>query len=53
LGGLIWLVSFSIAPTGLTTPTVFGAIGSLVMLGGGLAGEYNCRAPRGPNEEAE
>ena len=53
LGGLIWLVSFSVAPTGLTTPTVFGAIGSLVMLGGGLAGEYNCRAPRGPNEEAE
>ena len=53
LGGLIWLVSFSIAPSGLTTPTVFGAIGSLVMLGGGLAGEYNCRAPRGPNEEAE
>ena len=53
LGGLIWLVSFSIAPTGLTTPTVFGAVGSLVMLGGGLAGEYNCRAPRGPNEEAE
>jgi hypothetical protein len=53
LGGLIWLVSFSIAPTGLTIPTVFGAIGSLVMLGGGLAGEYNCRAPRGPNEEAE
>ena len=53
LGGLIWLVIFSIAPSGLTTPTVFGAIGSLVMLGGGLAGEYNCRAPRGPNEEAE
>ena len=53
LGGLIWLVSFSIAPSGLTTPTVFGAVGSLVMLGGGLAGEYNCRAPRGPNEEAE
>jgi hypothetical protein len=38
LGGLIWLVSFSIAPSGLTTPTVFGAVGSLVMLGGGLGG---------------
>ena len=53
LGSLVWLLSFSIAPSALTTPTVFGAIGSLVMLGGGLAGEYNCRAPRGPNEEAE
>lgn len=53
LGALIWLVSFSVAPSALTTPTLFGVLGSLVMLGGGLAGEYNCRAPRGPNEEAE
>ncbi len=53
VGGRVWRVSFSVAPAGLTTPTVFGAVGSLVMLGGGLAGEYNCRAPRGPNEEAE
>lgn len=53
LGQLLWLLSFSVAPSGLVTPTLFGLVGSLSMLGGGLIGEFNCRAPREPGEGTE
>ncbi len=53
LGQLLWLISFSVAPAGLVLPTVLGLLGSASMLGGGLLGEYNCRAPRDPGEGTE
>ncbi len=53
LGQLLWLISFSVAPVGLVLPTVLGLLGSASMLGGGLLGEYNCRAPRDPGEGTE
>lgn len=53
LGQLLWLISFSVAPTPLVLPTVLGLLGSASMLGGGLLGEYNCRAPRDPGEGTE
>lgn len=53
LGQLLWLISFSVAPSGLVLPTVLGLLGSASMLGGGLLGEYNCRAPRDPGEGTE
>ncbi len=53
LGQLLWLISFSVAPTALVLPTVLGLLGSASMLGGGLLGEYNCRAPRDPGEGTE
>jgi hypothetical protein len=53
LGQLLWLISFSVAPGGLVLPTVLGLLGSASMLGGGLLGEYNCRAPRDPGEGTE
>ena len=53
LGQLLWLISFSVAPVGLLLPTVLGLLGGASMLGGGLLGEYNCRAPRDPGEGAE
>lgn len=53
LGQLLWLISFSVAPVGLVLPTVLGLLGGASMLGGGLLGEYNCRAPRDPGEGAE
>lgn len=53
LGQLLWLISFSVAPAGLVMPTVLGLLGSASMLGGGLLGEYNCRAPRDPGEGTE
>lgn len=52
-GQLLWLISFSVAPAGLVLPTVLGLLGSASMLGGGLLGEYNCRAPRDPGEGTE
>lgn len=53
VGQLVWLLSFSVAPSGLVTPTLLGVIGSLSMLGGGLISEFNCRAPRDPGEGTE
>ena len=53
LGSLIWLLSFSVAPTALVLPMLFGLIGSVAMLGGGILGEFNCRAPKDPGEGAE
>jgi hypothetical protein len=53
MGQLLWLISFSVAPAGLVLPTVLGLLGSASMLGGGLLGEYNCRAPRDPGEGTE
>lgn len=52
-GQFLWLISFSVAPAGLVLPTVLGLLGSASMLGGGLLGEYNCRAPRDPGEGTE
>lgn len=52
-GQLLWLISFSVAPAGLVMPTVLGLLGSASMLGGGLLGENNCRAPRDPGEGTE
>lgn len=52
LGGLIWLFSFSVAPTALVASSGSGAAGSLVMLGCALVAEQNCKAPRDPGEEA-
>lgn len=52
LGQLIWLVSFSVAPAGLLTPTLVGLAGSALMLLGGLASEYNCRLPKDPDGES-
>ena len=53
LGQLLWLISFSVAPAGLVLPTVLGLLGGVSMLGGGLLGEFNCRAPRDPGEGTE
>jgi hypothetical protein len=53
LGQLIWLLTFSVAPSQLVIPTLFGLIGGVAMLGGGLIGENNCRAPRDPGEGTE
>ena len=53
LGALVWLFSFSVAPAALVSSTGFGLAGSLVMLGGGMVAEQNCRAPRDPGEGAE
>jgi len=53
LGQLIWLFTFSVAPSQLVAPTLFGLIGGVTMLGGGLIGENNCRAPRDPGEGTE
>jgi hypothetical protein len=53
LGQLIWLFTFSVAPSQLVLPTIFGLIGGFTMLGGGLIGENNCRAPRDPGEGKE
>lgn len=52
-GGLIWLLSFSVAPGALTSPTALGLAGSLAMLAGGLIAEQNCKAPKDPGEEAQ
>jgi len=53
LGQLLWLISFSVAPAGLVMPTLLGLLGGASMLGGGLLGEFNCRAPRDPGEGTE
>lgn len=53
LGQLVWLVTFSVAPSGLVIPTLLGLAGGVAMLGGGLVGENNCRAPRDPGEGTE
>lgn len=53
LGQLVWLLAFSVAPSQLVVPTLFGLIGGVTMLGGGLIGENNCRAPRDPGEGTE
>ena len=52
IGQLIWLWSFSIAPTGLVAPTIVGAVASLLMYLGGLGGQYNCRLPKDPDGES-
>jgi hypothetical protein len=53
LGGLIWLFSFSNAPSQLVTPTLIGLIGSLLMLLAGSLSEFNCRAPKNKDEEVK
>lgn len=53
LGAMLWLVSFSVAPAALTTPTALGIIGSIAMLIGGYLAEQNCKTPKDPGEEAK
>ena len=52
-GALIWLISFSVAPSALVMPMLFGLLGSATMLAGGQLGEFNCRVPKDPGEGAE
>ena len=49
IGQLIWLWFFSIAPSGLVTPTLVGAACSVLMYLGGLGAEFNCRLPKDPD----
>jgi hypothetical protein len=52
VGAGLWLLAFSVAPGALLGPTGFGVLGSAVMVGGGLLGQFNCRAPKsGDGEE--
>ena len=53
LGALVWLFSFSVAPAALVTNAGFGLAAALIMLGGGMIAEQNCKAPRDPGEGAE
>lgn len=50
LGALIWLVVFSVAPTGPVIQTTFALLGSILMLIAGLIGQNNCKAPRDGSE---
>lgn len=52
LGGLLWLFSFSVAPSALVLSSGLGAAASLVMLGCAWIAEHNCKAPTDPGEEA-
>lgn len=51
LGALIWLLAFSVGPAALLGPTGFGALGSAMMLAGGLVGQWNCKAPKNTDGE--
>ena len=53
LGQLLWLLAFSVAASALVLPTVFGALGALAMLIGGLLGEQNCKSPKDPEDGAQ
>ncbi len=52
IGQLIWLWVFSIAPSGLVSPTILGAAASLLMYLGGLGAEFNCRLPKDPDGDS-
>ena len=52
IGQLIWLLTFSVSPAALVTPTWFGMASSVLMLVGGLFAEFNCRLPKDPDGEA-
>lgn len=49
IGQLLWLWFFSIAPSGLVTPTVIGVACSALMYLGGLGAQFNCRLPKDPD----
>lgn len=51
LGAAVWLVLFSVSPASLVGPTLFGVLGALAMLTGGLVGQWNCRTPKGGDGE--
>jgi Zn-dependent protease len=53
LGGLIWLFTFSNAPSQLVTPALIGLAGSLIMLLAGYLAEFNCRTTKNKDEEVE
>ena len=53
LGGLIWLFTFSNAPSQLVTPTLLAVLGSFLMLLAGYLAEFNCRAPKTKDEGFE
>lgn len=51
-GALIWLLVFSVAPSGPVSVTSIAIVSSIAMLVGGLVGQNNCKAPRDGGEEA-
>jgi hypothetical protein len=53
LGGLVWLFTFSNAPSQLVTPALIGLAGSLIMLLAGYLAEFNCRTTKNKDEEVE